>query len=104
MSDGPNLSASASTDGTDLAWQPGMDDPRQQRCKACGRPDKFDFYVPNDVWESVVPDHLRTRVVCLYCFDDYAAAKGIRYAAHLSELCFVGRCATFRFTTAFSCD
>jgi hypothetical protein len=37
----------------------GMIDPRQrQTCKACGRPNKFDFHVPDKVWAAVVPPEL----------------------------------------------
>ena len=70
---------------------------QRQRCKACGRYDKFDFHVPDDIWEAVVPQHLRTRVVCLFCFDEYARQRGIDYAPYLRELCFAGDRASFSF-------
>lgn len=79
-------------------------DSRQQWCKACGRPDKFNFHVPDEVWREVVPTHLRNYVVCLYCFDDFAEVKGVKYAAHLGELYFAGKRATFRFNTDWSAD
>ena len=31
-------------------------DPQQQTCKVCGRPDKFNFHVPDAVWEWIVPE------------------------------------------------
>lgn len=72
----------------------------RQTCKCCGRPDKFDFYVPDELWEQIVPADLRNRVVCLYCFDDFAAEAGINYADHLHCLYFAGDQATFIFQTA----
>ena len=76
-----------------------MPDPdhQQQRCKSCGRPDKFDFHVPDGVWKAVVPQRLRHLVVCLSCFDDFALEKGVRYATHVSDVCFAGRRATLMF-------
>jgi len=62
----------------------------QQRCKACGCRDKFDFHIEDDVWRSVVPHRFRNRVVCLACFDDFAAAKGIDYSTALKALYFAG--------------
>lgn len=66
-----------------------------QKCKACGRRDKFDFYVPDEVWESVVPIRLQERVVCLACFDRLAKERGVDYAPHLTELHFAGDKASF---------
>ena len=71
-----------------------------QTCKACGRRDKFDFHVPDEVWEAVVPLRLRNRVVCLACFDGFACRKGINYASHLQALCFAGDRASFSFEVA----
>ena len=73
---------------------------RHQTCKACGNRDKFDFGVPNDIWEAVVPVHLRNRVVCLSCFDDFAEIRGIEYAAHVSALYFAGDGAALEFRVA----
>jgi hypothetical protein len=67
------------------------------RCKACGRNDKFDFNVPDDVWSEVVPGHLRNRVVCLSCFDDFASDRRIDYARSLRVLFFAGDRASFEF-------
>ena len=54
-----------------------------QTCKVCGHRDKFNFNVPNDVWEAVVPLEYQNRVVCLACFDDFATARRVDYAARL---------------------
>ncbi len=70
----------------------------------CGRPDKFDFHVSDKVWCSVVPEQFQNRVVCLYCFDEFAEERDIRYAAHLSKLYFAGRRATFHFAVEWSGD
>lgn len=69
----------------------------RQRCKACGREDKFDFNVPDEVWAAVVPEELRKRVVCLACFDRFAAELGIDYARSLRALFFAGDRASFEF-------
>lgn len=70
---------------------------QHQTCKGCGNRDKFDFHVPDHIWEAVVPTHLRTRVVCLACFDDFAGLRGIEYAAHVSALYFAGDGAALEF-------
>lgn len=71
----------------------------QLTCKVCGRPDKFDFYVPDELWQAIVPPSFQGNVVCLCCFDDFAKKKGINYS--LQTLYFAGRMATFRFEVAW---
>jgi hypothetical protein len=68
----------------------GPDSSQRQTCKACWRPDKFDFHVPDDVWNRVVPAHLRDHVVCLYCFDEFAREAGEPYADSVKALYFAG--------------
>ena len=68
----------------------------QQRCKVCGYRDKFNFYVPDDIWQSIVPIKYQKRVVCLACFDDFAQKKGVDYSTSLKELHFVGINVTLR--------
>jgi len=71
---------------------------QRQTCKVCGRPDKFNFQVPDDVWEAVIPPEYRNLVVCLGCFDDFASVRRVNYATRLTEpLLFVGDAATFEF-------
>ncbi len=70
----------------------------QQTCKACGRPDKFDFHVPDEVWASIVPPELQTKVVCLYCFDEFAQKCGVDYSQAIKTLYFAGKQATFEFS------
>ncbi len=77
---------------------------QRQTCKVCRRPDKFDFHVPDDIWEAVVPESFRNRVVCLYCFDDFAQTKGIKYARSLTTLFFAGDQAVFRFEVTSAID
>ena len=63
----------------------------KQRCDVCKRPDILDFHVPDDVWESIVPEQFVNKVVCLYCFDKLASAKGIYYVDSLKkEMFFAG--------------
>lgn len=68
-----------------------------QTCKVCGRRDKFNFHVSDEIWEAVVPPIFKTRVVCLACFDDFAFKKGIEYADSLEVPCFAGDKAAFLF-------
>jgi hypothetical protein len=75
-------------------------DPQQQTCRVCARPDKFDFTIPQDVWERVVPARYVTGVVCLYCFDDFAELAGVPYAASLREIWFAGRRDALHFKAA----
>ncbi len=63
----------------------------QQTCKMCGQPDKFDFHVPDELWQAIVPQNYQTLAVCLYCFDEEAAAKGIDFATAFTEIWFAGR-------------
>lgn len=60
----------------------------RQTCKVCGRPDKFNFSVPDHEWARIVPEAYRGLVVCLACFDLFAHARGEDYA--LGILYFVG--------------
>lgn len=62
----------------------------RQRCKVCGCRDKFNFHVPDDLWERVVPPRYRNRVVCLACFDDFAKRRGVAYATSLETVYFAG--------------
>ena len=77
----------------------GVERDRMQRprCKACGREDKFDFHVPDALWRAVVPEHLKDRVVCLACFDDFAFERGIEYARCLRAVFFAGDRGVFEF-------
>ena len=76
----------------------------QQTCKKCGRPDKFDFHVPNDIWEAVVGIEYKNKVVCLSCFDDIANTKGIKYSDSLQVVYFAGSRATFVLQVVSSVD
>jgi len=64
---------------------------QRQRCKVCWHADGFDFHVPNDIWAAVLPADLQNHVVCLRCFDDFAAERGIEYQDYLgADLYFAG--------------
>lgn len=67
----------------------------RQTCKVCGRPDKFDFGVPDEEWVEIVPLPYRGLVVCLSCFDLFAVSVGKQYA--LTRLTFVGDQGVFEF-------
>jgi hypothetical protein len=70
---------------------------QRQTCKVCGKKDKFDFHVSNEMWEAVVPPIFRKLVVCLDCFDNFAFENDIEYANSLDLLCFAGDKAVFEF-------
>jgi hypothetical protein len=44
-----------------------------------------------------VPAPFSDGVVCLFCFDALAEARGVAYAGEISELWFAGDKAVFRF-------
>ncbi|QDV90618.1 hypothetical protein RAS2_16980 [Phycisphaerae bacterium RAS2] len=46
-------------------------------CKLCYHVNPVGFNVPNDVWLAVVPDHVKSSVVCLSCFTRLGDEKGI---------------------------
>lgn len=77
---------------------------QQQTCKACGRPDKFNFDLPDHVWKAAVPAHLHGRVVCLGCFDEFAKERGVAYATSLSAVCFAGETASILFEVVEAVD
>lgn len=63
----------------------------QQRCKVCGCRDKFDYTVDDTLWHEIVPPKYQNRVVCLACFDDFAAAKWRNLRTSISALTFNGK-------------
>jgi hypothetical protein len=71
---------------------------RRQKCKVCGCPDKFDFHVPDAIWEKIVPSRYLNKVVCLGCFDKFAFEKQVDYSGSLEVLYFAGDRAVFKFT------
>jgi hypothetical protein len=83
---------------------PACRKPQAQTCKVCGHADKFNFDVPDEIWQVVVPEELQNRVVCLSCFDDFAYRKGVPYAHALRLLCFAGDQATFEFQPVVAVD
>ena len=51
-----------------------------ERCKMCGKRDKFSFQVSDEIWAAVIPEPMQGYVACLACFDALAAQKGVNYA------------------------
>lgn len=72
-------------------------DDQQQSCKNCGVRDGLNFTVSDSLWAKVIPTRLLNRVVCLACFDRFAARRGVDYHRHLSALYFAGCQARFEF-------
>lgn len=48
-------------------------------CKLCYHVNAVGFSVPDQLWASVVPEHIRERVVCLACFTRLADEKLIAW-------------------------
>ena len=63
----------------------------------CRRKDCFDFNVPDSIWQKIVPESLRNKVICLCCFDELAKGKKVDYAKYLRKLYFAGQQASFEF-------
>ena len=62
-----------------------------ERCKMCGRRDKFSFNVSDEIWAAVIPEPMQGYAVCLGCFDALAAQKGVNYAGDIdTEVVFGG--------------
>jgi hypothetical protein len=70
---------------------------KRQRCSACKCQDKFNFYVPDEIWREIVPVQYLNKVVCLQCFDEFARKKNIDYSHSIDTLYFAGSQATFKF-------
>jgi hypothetical protein len=79
-------------------------DTGRQTCKVCGRPDKFDYHVSDEIWGAVVPPPFQNRVVCLFCFDGFAYERNIKYSIGIDTLYFAGDQATFIFQKLSSTD
>lgn len=75
----------------------GLEANGRQTCRVCGRPDKFNFHVPDHIWQAAVPPPFVEGVVCLFCFDALAEMRRVQYAPHLTALCFAGDAAAFEF-------
>lgn len=45
---------------------------------------------PDDVWSAFVRLDHQSRVVCLYCFDDFARERDVNYASTLKTVYFAG--------------
>jgi hypothetical protein len=79
-----------------------MDDVQRQSCKNCGVRDIKIKTVSDSVWERVVPKRLLKKVVCLACFDNFAARRGVDYRRNVRVLYFAGRQASFKFRVVWS--
>jgi hypothetical protein len=72
---------------------------KRQRCRVCDCEDKFNFYVPDQVWQEIVPREYQNAVVCLPCFDEFARERNVDYSQMIEVLYFAGRQASFKFQT-----
>jgi hypothetical protein len=77
---------------------------KQQTCKVCGRSDKLNYNVPDELWKKVVPVKFHNKVVCLECFNGLAFEKNVDYADSLNTLYFAGDQAAFTFQTVEAQD
>ena len=80
------------------------DEPQRQTCKACDCADKFNYRVPDQLWERIVPRQLQDGAICLECFDGFASEKGIAYAEAIDELYFAGDKAAMKLKVVNSHD
>lgn len=74
----------------------------KQACKNCGAQDGFNFNVSNTVWQKVLPKRLWNRVVCLACFDSFAARRKVDYRRSLRVVYFAGQRMSFKFRVVWS--
>jgi hypothetical protein len=70
---------------------------KRQHCSVCSCEEKFNFHVPDDLWEKVVPEAYRQKVVCLSCFDSFARDRDVNYANAIGDLYFAGDKASLKF-------
>lgn len=73
-----------------------------QSCKVCYKADGFDYAINNPTWKAVLPEEYHNSVVCLTCFDTFAAKKQIEY--HPMVLYFAGKKQSFSFQTTTEAD
>ena len=52
----------------------------RELCKRCWRFNPVGFSVPDEVWNRVVPEEFRNRVLCIMCFDYFATEHGVDWA------------------------
>lgn len=62
----------------------------RQRCKVCGNADKFNYHVPDELWQIIVPAKYQNRVICLACFDEFAEKKKVDYTTSIGVIYFAG--------------
>ena len=72
---------------------------KRQKCSVCQCVDKFNFYVPDEIWQDIVPRQYQNKVVCLPCFDEFARQKNVDYSESIEVLYFAGNQASFKFQT-----
>jgi hypothetical protein len=75
----------------------GAKSTRPSFCAVCGSDNFFEFEVPDSIWKLVVPKLFPKKMVCLSCFDGFAAKRRINYAGGLTCLKFRGKGASFDF-------
>lgn len=50
-------------------------------CKRCFRENPVGFTVPDEVWAAAVPETYRDKVLCIFCFDELAARRGVDWSS-----------------------
>jgi hypothetical protein len=81
---------------TDKGGRSSPDD-KQQSCKVCGRSDKFNYNVRDELWKKVVPVKFHNKVVWNALIG--WPLKNVDYADSINTLYFVGNQAAFTFQT-----
>jgi len=73
-----------------LLWPEAISDGLSTPCSCCDVFPAFDYHVDDELWMRVVPQHLRTKVICLPCLDKLATDAGYRIGPYLHEVQYTG--------------
>lgn len=53
--------------------------PTRMTCSICGNVHKFDFEVPNEMWQEVIIERFQKSPVCLECFTTRADERLLKW-------------------------
>ena len=56
-----------------------METPTRMMCAICNKVHKFDFEVPNEMWEECIIERFRKSPVCLECFTTRADERLLKW-------------------------
>ena len=61
----------------------------RELCKCCYKFNPVGYNMPDEIWNKVVPEEFRNKVLCLTCFDYFATENGVDWTKHIEEVYFV---------------